>query len=131
ASVHLQEGSTIPVQGVIGFDPHRDVAVIKANNLRVKSLTLGNSENVQIGDKVIAIGSPLAIQNTLSDGLVSGVRNGLIQTSTPISPGSSGGPLFNTHRAVVGIAVAEVTGAQKINFPVPIKWAKGYLNNSH
>ena len=130
ADVRLQDGSTIPIQGEVGFDPNRDVAVIKANSLSAKSLTLGDSERLQIGDKVIAIGSPLAIQNTLSDGLVSGIRNGLIQTSTPISPGSSGGPLFNTRGEVVGIAVAQVLGAQNINFAVPINWAKGFLRNS-
>lgn len=130
ANVHLQDGSTIPAQGVIGFDPNRDVAVIKASNVVAKPLTLGDSENLQVGDKVIAIGSPLAIQNTLSDGLVSGIRNGLIQTSTPISPGSSGGPLFNTHGEVIGIAVAQVVGAQNVNFAVPINWAKGFMHST-
>lgn len=130
ANVHLQDGSTMPVQGVFGFDPNRDVAVVKASNVAAKPLTIGDSEKLQVGDKVIAIGSPLAIQNTLSDGLVSGIRNGLIQTSTPISPGSSGGPLFNTHGEVVGVAVAQVIGAQNINFAVPINWAKGFLHSS-
>ena len=130
ANVRLQDGSTIPVQGEVGVDPSRDVAIIKANSLSAKPLSLADSDKLQVGDKVIAIGSPLAIQNTLSDGLVSGVRSGLIQTSTPISPGSSGGPLFNTHGEVVGIAVAQILGAQNINFAVPINWAKGFLHNS-
>jgi len=130
ANIHLQDGSTTTVKGVLGFDPHRDVAVIKANNLAAKSLSLADSEKVQIGDKVIAIGSPLALQNTISDGLVSGIRNGVIQTSTPISPGSSGGPFFNTHGEVVGIAVAGITIGQNLNFVVPINWAKNYLRSS-
>lgn len=130
ANVHLQDGSTIPVQGVIGYDQTRDVAVVKASNLSVKTLALGDSEALRIGDRVIAIGSPLAIQNTLSDGLVSGIRNGLIQTSTPISPGSSGGPLFNTSGEVVGITVAGIMSAQNINFAVPINWAKSFLTAS-
>jgi S1-C subfamily serine protease len=130
ANVHLQDGSTIPVQGVVGFDPYRDVAIIKASNLTAKPLTLGDSEHVQVGDKVIAIGSPLALQNTVSDGLVSGIRHGLIQTSTPISPGSSGGPFFNTHGEVVGIAVAGIATAENLNFAVPINWAKPYLRSS-
>lgn len=130
ANVHLQDGSTLPCQGISGFDQYRDVAVLKVQNLSAKPLTLADSEKLQIGDRVIAIGSPLAIQNTLSDGIVSGIRNGLIQTSTPISPGSSGGPLFNKHGEVVGITVAQVMGAQNINFAVPINWAKSYLHNS-
>jgi S1-C subfamily serine protease len=130
ANLHLQDGSTIPVRGVIGFDQSRDVAVVKANSVTTRALTIGDSEKVQIGDRVIAIGSPLAIQNTMSDGLVSGIRNGLIQTSTPISPGSSGGPLFNTHGEVVGIAVSTITTGQNLNFAIPINWAKGYLQSS-
>jgi S1-C subfamily serine protease len=130
ASVHVQDGSTIPVQGVLGYDGHRDVAVVKVANLGAKALALGDSDRVQVGDRVVAIGSPLALQNTLSDGLVSGIRNGLIQTSTPISPGSSGGPFFNTNGEVVGIAVAGILGAENLNFVVPINWAKPYLHSS-
>ena len=130
ANVRFQDGSTIPVRGVGGFDQYRDVAVVKADNLSAKPLVLGDSEKAQIGDRVIAIGSPLAIKNTLSDGIISGIRNGLIQTSAPISPGSSGGPLFNKRGEVVGIIVAQINGAQNLNFAVPINWAKGFLQSA-
>jgi S1-C subfamily serine protease len=138
ANVHFQDGSTRSVEGVIGHDPYRDVAVVKVSDVGAKPLILGDSEHVEVGDKVIAIGSPLALQNTVSDGLVSGIRNGVIQTSTPISPGSSGGPFFNTHGEVVGIAVATATFkgpenmnlAENVNFAVPINWAKTYLHDS-
>ncbi len=138
ANAHFQDGSTRSVEGVIGHDPYRDVAVVKVSDVGAKPLALGDSEHVQVGDKVIAIGSPLALQNTVSDGLVSGIRNGVIQTSTPISPGSSGGPFFNSHGEVVGIAVATATLkgsenmnlAENVNFAVPINWAKTYLHDS-
>jgi S1-C subfamily serine protease len=130
ASIHLPDGSTTTAQGILGFDPNRDVAVLKASNIGAKPLNLGDSEKIQIGDKVVAIGSPQALQNTISDGLVSGIRNGVIQTSAPISPGSSGGPFFNTRGEVVGIAVALMTTGQNLNFAVPINWAKNYLHSS-
>jgi S1-C subfamily serine protease len=130
ATARLQDGSTNPIQGVMGYDPNRDVAVLKADNLNAKPLPLADSEKVQIGDMVVAIGSPLAIQNTISNGIISGIRSGVLQTSTPISPGSSGGPLFNREGEVVGITVAQITGAQNLNFAVPINWAKGYLRSS-
>jgi S1-C subfamily serine protease len=130
ANAHFQDGSTRSVEGVLGHDPYRDVAVVRVSDVGVKPLTLGDSEHVQVGDKVIAIGSPLALQNTVSDGLVSGIRNGVIQTSTPISHGSSGGPFFNTHGEVVGIAVAGISAGENINFAVPINWAKTYLHDS-
>ncbi|HLJ88874.1 MAG TPA: trypsin-like peptidase domain-containing protein [Candidatus Angelobacter sp.] len=130
ASARLQDGSTNPIQGVTGFDPNRDVAVLKVDNLTAKPLPLADSDRVQIGDKVVAIGSPVAIQNTISDGIISGLRRGALQTSTPISPGSSGGPLFNMQGEVVGITVANIVEAQNLNFAVPINWAKNYLRSS-
>lgn len=130
ATVRLQDGSTNPIQGVMGYDPNRDVAVLKVDNLTVKPLPLADSDKLQIGDSVVAIGSPVAIQNTISDGIISGIRSGVLQTSTPISPGSSGGPLFNRQGEVVGITVAQIVGAQNLNFAVPINWAKGYLRSS-
>jgi S1-C subfamily serine protease len=130
ASARLQDGSTNPIQGVTGCDPNRDVAVLKVDNLTAKPLPLADSDKVQIGDRVVAIGSPVAIQNTVSDGIISGIRSGLLQTSTPTSSGSSGGPLFNMQGEVVGITVAQIIGAQNLNFVVPINWAKGYLRSS-
>jgi hypothetical protein len=130
ATARLQDGSTNPIQGVMGCDPNRDVAVLKVDNLNAKPLPLADSDKIQIGDRVVAIGSPLAIQNTISDGIISGIRSGVLQTSTPISPGSSGGPLFNRQGEVVGITVAQMIGAQNLNFAIPINWATGYLRSS-
>jgi len=130
ANVRLQDGSTDPIQGVKGFDPNRDVAVLKVDNLAARPVPLADSDKVQIGDRVVAISSPLAIQNTISDGIISGIRNGVLQTSTPISPGSSGGPLFNRQGEVVGITVAQIIGAQNLNFAVPINWAKRFLQST-
>jgi hypothetical protein len=70
----------------------------------------------------------MGFQNTLSEGIISGLRNGLIQMSAPISPGSSGGPLFDRHGNVVGISVAFAKGGENLNFAVPINWAKAYLD---
>jgi hypothetical protein len=130
AKAIFQEGSTAAVVGVLGFDPDRDVAVVRISDDSGKPLLLANSDQLQVGNKVVAIGSPRGLQNTVSDGLVSGIRNGLIQTSTPISPGSSGGPLFNTHGEVIGVAVATATDAQNLNFAVPINWAKRYVTGA-
>jgi hypothetical protein len=126
----FQDGSTTGVLGVLGFDPVADVAVIRVGTASVRPLALGDSDSVQVGERVAAIGSPLGLQNTISDGLVSALRNGRIQTSTPISPGSSGGPFFNQNGEVIGVAVATVRGGQNLNFVVPIDQAKPYLTNT-
>jgi len=129
ANAHFQDGSTSPIEGVLGYDAYRDVAVVKVSNVPARALPLGDSGQSQVGDHVVAIGSPLALQNTLSDGLISGIRNGVIQTTAPISHGSSGGPLLNSQGKVIGIAVGMMTQAENLNFAVPINWAKTYLGN--
>jgi len=125
----FQDGSTARVIGVLGYDPAADIAVIRLDTASAKPLALGNSDSVQVGDRVAAIGSPLGLQNTISDGLVSALRDGRFQTSTPISPGSSGGPFFNTQGQVIGVTVAQMREGQNLNFVVPINQAKRFLAN--
>ena len=102
ASTKFADGTLASVIGVMGYDPERDVAVIKIERVAQGALALGNSDQLQVGQRVVAIGSPMGFQNSLSDGLVSGMREGFIQTTVPISPGSSGGLIVDrkTHKAV-------------------------------
>jgi len=130
AVVHFADGSKVPVSGVLGYDTDRDVAVLRARGQLSKALRLGNSEEVRTGQKVVAIGSPLGFQNTVSEGIVSGIRAGIIQMSAPISSGSSGGPVFDTKGEVVGVAVASAVRGQNLNFAVPVNWAKVYIQGN-
>jgi S1-C subfamily serine protease len=123
----FQDGTTADVLGVSGYSSTDDLAAIRLSASPLGPLELGDSDRVEVGDRVIAIGSPRGFQNTISDGLVSGLRGGQIQTSAPISPGSSGGPFFNQQGQIIGVAVAGVTNAQNLNFVVPINLAKPYL----
>ncbi len=115
------------VDGVIAFDVHHDVAVVRLSPPPKTVLQLGDSDALKVGQKLVTIGSPLGLQNTISEGIVSGLRNGVIQMSDPISPGSSGGAVFDRYGKVVGISVATVASGQNLNFAVPINWAKPYL----
>jgi S1-C subfamily serine protease len=115
------------VDGVIAFDVHHDVAVVRLSPPPKTVLQLGDSDALKVGQKLVTIGSPLGLQNTISEGIVSGLRNGVIQMSDPISPGSSGGAVFDRYGNVVGISVATVATGQNLNFAVPINWAKPYL----
>jgi S1-C subfamily serine protease len=130
ATVHFADGAKAPVKGILGYDAGRDVAVLRATGVAPGALTLGNSDELRAGQKIVAIGSPLGFQNTVSEGIVSGVRLGVIQMSAPISPGSSGGPVFNTRGEVVGVAVASAVRGQNLNFAVPVNWAKAYLRGN-
>lgn len=130
ATVKFAEGASAPIVGVVGYDVERDVAIVKAGLMPSQTLKLGNSDGIHVGQRLVAIGSPLGFQNTVTDGIVSGTREGYIQMSVPISPGSSGGPVLNSKGEVVGVAVASITVGQNLNFAVPINWAKGYLGTA-
>lgn len=121
---------------LIGRDPKNDLALIKVNATNLPVCKLGDSTRLRPGDWVIAIGSPLGLQQSVTLGIVSALdrsfRDGaqnrigpsqLIQTDTAINPGNSGGPLLNIHGEVVGVNVA-MLNAQNIGFAIPISIAK-------
>ncbi|MCX8022002.1 MAG: DegQ family serine endoprotease [Syntrophorhabdaceae bacterium] len=121
---------------VIGRDPKTDIALIKINakqNLPVA--TLGDSDKLEVGDWVIAIGNPFGLEHTVTAGIVSakgrvigaGPYDDFIQTDASINPGNSGGPLFNLKGEVVGLNTAIVSGGQGIGFAIPINVAKEML----
>jgi len=131
ATVTFSDGTRGSVDGVSSYDPNRDLAVLRISPTPKAVLEIADSDKVQVGDKVVAIGSPLGLQNTMSVGIVSAMRNGVIQISDPISPGSSGGAVFDEHGKVVAVAVAQMTTGQNLNFALPINWAKPYLNSQN
>jgi S1-C subfamily serine protease len=113
------------ITGILSYDKEKDVAILQlseAANLPV--LSLGNSDDLVVGDEVVAIGSPVGLKNTVSGGNVSAFRNDdsgkSIQITAPISPGSSGGALFSLHNKIVGITFASVVDGQNLNFAIPI-----------
>jgi len=130
AGTKFGDGTFAPVLGVAAYDPDHDVAVIKIQAASPPTLKLGNSDSIHIGDHILAIGSPLGLQNTVSEGIVSALRGNIIQMSAPISPGSSGGPVLNTNGEVVGISTLTAIAGQNLNFAAPINWVKRYLGQS-
>jgi S1-C subfamily serine protease len=130
AVVRFANNETAPILGVVGYDQGRDVAVVTVASATAPPLSLGTASSLQVGDRLVALGSPEGLQNTTSEGIVSALRGGLIQMSTPISHGSSGGPVLDAHGRVVGIAVAIVAAGENLNFAVPIDWATKYIGQS-
>lgn len=127
-----QEKELITNISVLKTDAVRDIALIKINTpVNAAPLSLGDSDQVVVGERVVAIGNPKGLQNTVSDGLVSAVRDagGLkqIQISVPISHGSSGGALINMRGQVIGITSSGIDQAQNLNFAIPINYVKEYL----
>lgn len=126
---------------VLARDPINDIAILKIKGDNFPFIELGDSDKIELGEDVLAIGNPLGeFHDTLSSGIVSGMsrfiqaRNhvtqesqrlrGLIQTDAAINPGNSGGPLIDMDGKVIGINTAAVMGAQNIGFAIPINYAK-------
>jgi hypothetical protein len=132
--VRLANGDAYDLVEVIAIDKRKDIAFLKIPALDLPTAKLGRSNAVEIGAAVYSIGNPLGLQNTLSQGLVSGIRDmdgyRLFQMSAPISPGSSGGPVFSVAGEVIGIAVLTIEGGQNLNFAIPIDYARGMLSIS-
>ncbi len=133
AVAKLPDGAIYVLEGVLACDKARDVALVKATGKSFRTLLLGNSDRVEVGQEVIAIGNPLSLESTVSNGIVSGIRTAdelggkFLQVTAPISPGSSGGPLFNMAGEVIGITTLYLKGGENLNFAIPINDAKRLL----
>jgi serine protease Do len=125
---------------LIGADSQLDLAVLKIDNPGVKPLKLADSDTVQPGDFVVAIGNPFGLQETVTDGIISwkgqpnstDFRGDLLQTNAAINPGNSGGPLINLRGEVVGIneqIVSSSGGSQGIGFAIPSNTVRAVLES--
>ncbi|MFY9645482.1 MAG: trypsin-like peptidase domain-containing protein, partial [Terriglobales bacterium] len=127
---------------IVGTDRSHDLAVLQIKSSNLQPMILGDSANLQVGQKVYAIGNPFGLAGTLTQGIVSSIRqvqepNGpvideAIQTDAAINPGNSGGPLLNRHGEVIGIntiIASSVGQSAGIGFAIPINTAKAVIND--
>jgi S1-C subfamily serine protease len=124
--VTLRDQREFDVVELLAASPEYDLALVRVEARGLPTLFLGDSDAMRPGDPVIAIGNPLGLEDTVSNGLVSARRKidgfEVLQVSAPIAPGSSGGPLFNERGEVVGVATAILQGGQNLNFGVPVRY---------
>jgi tetratricopeptide (TPR) repeat protein len=125
AEVHSSAGSVYPVKGVLAVDAEGDLALLKveAPTNQVRPLSLERT-SPQEGESVVVIGNPFGLEGSVTDGIVSAVRDiptfgRIIQITAPISPGSSGSPVVNMRGQVIGVATLQITGGQSVNFAIP------------
>jgi S1-C subfamily serine protease len=127
---------------IVGVDKSHDLAIVQIKAPDLQAMTLGDSTNLQVGQKVYAIGNPFGLAGTLTQGIVSSIRqvqepDGLvideaIQTDAAINPGNSGGPLLNWHGEVIGIntiIASSVGQSAGIGFAIPVNTAKAVVND--
>jgi serine protease Do len=132
--VTLSDGRELKAR-VIGTDPKTDIALVKVDANNLPYATLGNSDALDVGDWVMAIGNPFGLSQTVTVGVLSGkgrvIGEGpyddFLQTDASINPGNSGGPLFNTKGEVVGINTAIIAHGQGIGFAVPVNVARNVM----
>src|SRR6266513_2579165 len=135
ATVKLNNGAFFPVEGIIADDPEHDLALIKVPGKNLPYLGLGDSDSLTVGQRVLAIGSPLGLENSVSDGIVSGFRKfddgkNWIQTTAPASHGNSGGPLLVMDGKVAGVLTWKVGEGENLNFAAPSKMIVPLMANS-
>jgi putative serine protease PepD len=144
-TVKFSDGRTAGAT-VLGSDPAADIAVIQAHGVSgLKPATLGNSDDLKVGDAVLAVGSPLGLDGSVTAGIVSALNRNLsgggssvslndaIQTDAAINPGNSGGPLVNGAGQVVGIntaiaSLSQGSGNIGVGFAIPINHVKQIVN---
>ena len=136
-TAYFENGASMSAKMVIGYDCNSDLVVLQ---LETKSqslpfLRLARTENIQVGEPVIAIGSPGGLSATVSEGIISAIRREtdtgvrFLQTTAAISPGSSGGPLIGRGTEVVGVTSLLFEGGQNLNFAVPSEYIISVLRN--
>ena len=124
AEIHSSTGAVFPVKGVLAVDAEGDLAVLKIDTAaNVRPLPLDKT-SPQEGESVVVIGNPLGLEGSVTNGIVSAVRDiptfgRIIQITAPISSGSSGSPVVNMQGQVIGIATLQITGGQSVNFAIP------------
>ena len=122
---------------IIAINKFHDLSLLKIedkNAPKFKYITLGSSDALNVGDSVFAIGSPLGLERTVTQGILSTKTRELegelyLQTSTQINPGNSGGPLFNLAGEVVGVTNMKITFGEGLAFAIPVELVKSFLDH--
>ena len=121
---------------VLAIDERRDLAIIKIAGMDLPVCEMGNSNDVNVGEPVVIVGSPRGLEGTVTAGILSSLRdsgNGfkVLQTDAAINPGNSGGPLLNSKGHAIGVISFKLRSSEGLNFAIPIDYVIGLMNEPH
>jgi tetratricopeptide (TPR) repeat protein len=125
AAYQVSRGEQSVAATLYAEDREKDICLLDAKGIRGEPAQLGKAATLKVGDPVYAVGAPRGLELSLSDGIVAQLRGGpppLIQTTAAISPGSSGGGLFDGDGRLVGLTTLYLEGGQSLNFAMPVEW---------
>lgn len=122
------------IQSYTAIDEKRDLIILKVKRTTAPWLIFADSDLVMVGDPVYAVGNPIGLEGTFSQGIISSIRpigtDKVLQLTAPISPGSSGGPVLNNKGHVIGVSVATFRGGQNLNFAIPANYLKKLIGQA-
>ena len=126
-------GKVLRVEGLLHIDKENDIVILKADAKNLPVVKIGDLEKANVGEKVYVISSPKGLENTISDGILSGIREitpgkKILQITAPVSRGSSGGAVFNKNGEVIGITTFIIEEAQNLNFAMPVNLIKDKIS---
>lgn len=131
--VKLPTGDIYKTTDLVDVDDAKDIAILKIKGFKLPVISLGDSDKAEVGDPIVVISSPEGLTNSLTTGVISGVRrletHRVFQITAPISQGSSGGALFNSGGEVIGVVTSLLKSGQNINFAVPVNYARGMISD--
>lgn len=128
--VKVRSGEIVSnVEGLLHIDKENDIVILKVKADKLHTVNVGDIGKLNVGEKVYVISSPKGLENTISEGILSGIREidtekKILQITAPVSEGSSGGPVFDKNGEVIGIATFLIKEAQNLNFAMPINLIK-------
>lgn len=130
----IGEKKKYDIAGITAIDAQRDLVILNISGGRSQALTLGNSDSVQVGESVFAVGNTQGLEGTFSQGIVSSIRDvgtdKLLQITAPISPGISGGAVLNGKAEVIGVSVVTFRGGQNLNFAIPSNYLRALIGKA-
>lgn len=130
--IKMENGAFFPLNNVVNYDEENDVAIFKVDGKELPRVKIAKNYKPKQGESIVIIGSPLGLETTVSDGIISSIRgkDSIIQITAAISPGSSGSPVFNSKGEVIGVATFLIKGGQSLNFAIPVKHVANLLKGT-